>query len=160
MTGSAANGIREPEAVTKLLEYYGRVAPNLQGLPMYNPALEIEGVGFREHLGRWAGVVVTPWFMNLTVLPSATDVGSWCPGQSARLAFPSGLYEFSVSQAGTNGMVATRSLFPLMHDFSDPASARAAARAAADALFEPEPPERPAAAKSERVISRRKLFGG
>ena len=47
----------------------------MKGMPIYNPTLAVEAVGFREHEGRQAGVMVTPWFMNLTVLPSRAGPG-------------------------------------------------------------------------------------
>jgi [NiFe] hydrogenase assembly HybE family chaperone len=148
------------DAVDRLVEHYRCVAVRMQGLPMYHPALAVEAVAFRAHDGRHVGVMVTPWFMNLTALPSATDRSTWQRGQVARLDFPSGVYEFVVSEAGEFGLVATRSLFPLMHEFSDAAAARAAARAAAETLFEPDPPPAAATPQSAPVISRRKFLRG
>ncbi|HET9269053.1 MAG TPA: [NiFe]-hydrogenase assembly chaperone HybE, partial [Vicinamibacterales bacterium] len=89
------------------MAYYERAARTMQGLPMYHAALAVEAVGFREHEGRLVGVIVTPWFMNLTILPSGSDLASWHQGATARVPFPSGQYEFSVGDAGENGLVAT-----------------------------------------------------
>ena len=57
------------DAVQNLANAYRRAALKVKGLPIYNPTLAVEAVGFREHEGRQVGVIVTPWFMNLTVLP-------------------------------------------------------------------------------------------
>ena len=145
-------------AVARLVDYYRQAAGNLRGLPICNAALAVEAVGFRDHDGRHVGVSVTPWFMNLTVLPSSADLETWHQGQLARLAFPSGLYEFVVSEAGVGGLIATCSLFSPMHDFSDHADARAAALAAVEALFEPAPT--PVGASPAPAMSRRRFLRG
>ena len=142
------------EPVTRLVAMYQRAALSMKGLPIYNPVLSVEAVGFREHEGRHVGVIVTPWFMNLTVVPSEEDQAIWVAGETARLAFPSGLYDFLVSEAKDSALVATCSLFSLMDQFADHEAARIAAQAAADALFEQEAPA------PDPVISRRKLLGG
>ena len=76
-------------------------------MPIYNPTLAVEAVGFREHEGRQVGVVLTPWFMNLTVLPSAEDLNVWVAGGSMRLGFPSGAYDFVVNDLPEVGLIAT-----------------------------------------------------
>ena len=140
--------------VTRLVAMYQRAALSMKGLPIYNPVLAVEAVGFREHEGRQVGVITTPWFMNLTVLPSDEDQAHWVNGETARLEFPSGLYDFVVSEAEDAGLIATCSLFSPMDPFADHEAARIAAQAAADALFEQEAPA------PDPVISRRKLLGG
>lgn len=143
-------------AVRRLVEYYRRAAERMGGLPVYNAALAVEAVGFREHEGRQVGAIVTPWFMNLTALPTTQDLDTWHKGAATRLGFPSGHYDFVVSEAGETGLIATCSLFPLMHDFADQAAARDAATAAVTALMQPEPPAPQAAPQ----LSRRKFLGG
>jgi len=149
-----------PDPVVRLVDYYRDAARRMQDMPVYNAALAVEAVGFREHTGRQVGVIVTPWFMNLTVLSSPPDLDTWRPGQIAQLAFPSGRYEFVVSEAGDNGLIATCSLFSPMQDFRDHEAAQVAALAAADALFEPDTPDQPAEPKPAPSMSRRKLLGG
>ena len=57
-------------------------------------------------------------------------------------------------------MIATCSLFSPMQDFTDHEAAQVAALAAADALFEADPPATPAEPKPAPKVSRRSLFGG
>jgi [NiFe] hydrogenase assembly HybE family chaperone len=147
-------------AVARLVDYYRQAAGRMQGLPICNSALAVEDVGFREHDGRLVGVIVTPWFMNLTVLPASADLATWRKGDTARVEFPAGAYEFVVGDAGDNGPIATRSLFSTMRDFSGSDAAREAARAAAESLFEPGPPAAAPETRATPVFSRRKLFGG
>ena len=80
--------------------------------------------------------MLTPWFMNLTVLPSVEDQKVWVKGGSVRLAFPSGAYDFMVSELPDFGLVATCPLFSQMADFTDHEAAQLAALSAANALFE------------------------
>jgi len=144
----------EDDAVTRLANAYRRAALKVKGLPIYNPTLAVEAVGFREHEGRRVGVMVTPWFMNLAVLPSAQDLDNWKSGNTVRLAFPSGVYDFVVYDLPDAGLVGNCSLFSTMSEFTDHEAAQLAAATVANAVFEPEPPP------PERTVSRRQLLGG
>ncbi len=70
-------------------------ATRMADVPILNPSLRVEAVNFREWEGRWIGVLVTPWMINLVLLP-----GENAPLESLRLdekqtwVFPSGAYEF------------------------------------------------------------------
>jgi [NiFe] hydrogenase assembly HybE family chaperone len=140
--------------VQNLANAYRRAALKVKGLPIYNPTLAVEAVGFREHEGRHVGVMVTPWFMNLTVLPSPDDLKVWVAAGTTRLAFPSGAYDFVVTDLHGIGLIATCSLFSTMLEFTDHEAAQLAAQTIADAVFEP---EQPAPAPT---VSRRQLLGG
>lgn len=142
------------DAVQNLANAYRRAALKVKGLPIYNPTLAVEAIGFREFQGRQAGVIVTPWFMNLTVIPSADDRATWSANDTVRLAFPSGEYDFMLQDLHGFGLVGTCALFAEMHDFTDHEAAQTAAASVADALFQP---EQPAPAPT---VSRRQLFGG
>jgi [NiFe] hydrogenase assembly HybE family chaperone len=166
--GAAGGAAASPDVVQQAIGAYRRIAAAMSGLPIYNPQLIVEAVGFRDHNGRPTGVVVTPWFMNLTVLPGASEPKPWQAGNSLRFVFPSGEYEFHVGELEGVGLVASCSLFSPMNDFADHEAARLAATAAIDALFEPDP-EVAAAAAAEAaaapaaaapaLVSRRGLLG-
>jgi [NiFe] hydrogenase assembly HybE family chaperone len=146
--------LSDEDAVQRLANAYRRAALTVKGMPIYNPTIAVEAVGFREHEGRQVGVVVTPWFMNLTVLPSADDLRVWVNGGSIRLGFPSGAYDFVVNDLPDVGLIGTCSLFSTMLEFTDHEAAQLAAQTVADAVFEP---EQPAPAPT---VSRRHLLGG
>jgi [NiFe] hydrogenase assembly HybE family chaperone len=110
----------------------------MQGLLFVNPALEVEAVDFALWNGRWLGVMVTPWFMNLTLVPA--DPAAWRPlalGAKRRYRFPAGDYEFIGAQDAAIGEYQVCSLFSPMQDFADHATARLVAQLARDALFDP-----------------------
>lgn len=133
-------------------------ATRMAGLPICNPHLGIELFGFREHAGGWAGVAVTPWFMNVIFVPRG-DEPKLPPGTKRPREFPSGVLEFVVGSLDGVGVVEACSLFSPMNDFPDMATAQRVAREAVDALFTapvdatPTPPA--AAAPSRRDLFRR-----
>lgn len=150
--GSA--GPAEEGAVQRLANAYRRAALKVKGMPIYNPTLAVEAIGFREDQGRHTGVMVTPWFMNLTVIPSADELQTWIDGGKVRLSFPSGAYDFTVYDLPEFGLIGYCSLFSTMTEFTDHEAAQLAAQAAADGLFSVDEPEpRP-------TLSRRQLLGG
>jgi [NiFe] hydrogenase assembly HybE family chaperone len=142
------------DAVNELANAYRRAALKVKGLPVYNPTLAVEAVGFRLHEGRHVGVIVTPWFMNLVVLPSADDLATWAEGGGVRLVFPSGSYDFTVSRLNDVGLIGACSLFSTMSEFTDHEAAQVAATSIAEALFQAEPQPAPP------PVSRRQLLGG
>jgi len=89
-----APGLRaDPSA--RLTEAFRAVAARMDGLPIVNPALAVEAVGFAPWQGHWLGVMLTPWFMNLVIAPG--DESAWQPlppGARRSHAFPAGAYEF------------------------------------------------------------------
>ncbi|MES9894103.1 MAG: [NiFe]-hydrogenase assembly chaperone HybE [Candidatus Thiodiazotropha endolucinida] len=108
----------------------------MEGLPLLNPALRLEAVGFREWNGLCLGVLVTPWFMNLMLLPPEGD--SWKAtkvGDKQLYQMPSGPYEFIVCEEEGIGRYQMCSLFSPVFEFADQATAVATAEAVMDALM-------------------------
>lgn len=118
--------------------FRGIEAERMRGLPFINPALAVEAVGFRRWDGRWLGVLITPWFMNLMLLPDAP--AAWRSvrhGEYAGYTLPSGVYEFLSAHEPALGDYQSCSLFSPMFEFADQAGARATALAVLQALFDP-----------------------
>ncbi|MEJ2622090.1 MAG: [NiFe]-hydrogenase assembly chaperone HybE [Candidatus Thiodiazotropha sp.] len=92
----------------------------MQGLPLLNSALEVEAVGFRVWQDLCLGVLITPWFMNLMLIPHEGD--SWRDrqiGDKQTYQFPSGPYEFILGEEEGVGRYEMCSLFSPMFEFSD-----------------------------------------
>ncbi|WP_260291394.1 [NiFe]-hydrogenase assembly chaperone HybE [Sedimenticola hydrogenitrophicus] len=93
------------------------------GVPILNPALRVQAVGFRPWNGYQLGVLITPWFMNLILLGEGEDgrLAERRPGEKISHAFPSGLYEFIVAEepalAHNQGRYQACSLFSPMQPF-------------------------------------------
>jgi len=108
----------------------------MRDVPLVNPALAVEVVGFRPWQGRALGVLVAPWFMNLVLLPGEDeDWSGLVPGAKEIIAFPSGAYEFIHNTRELGGGYKACSLFSPMAEFQTQAQARDVARAVLDQLF-------------------------
>jgi [NiFe] hydrogenase assembly chaperone, HybE family len=127
------------DAVRRLTaEFHEIHQAKMRDVPFSNKALHVEPVGFRVWEGRFLGVLVAPWFMNLTVLPGPDeDWSALKPGEKERIAFPSGTYEFLHNVRPMAGGYKGCSLFSPMHEFDSQAAAVAVAGAVMPALFDP-----------------------
>ncbi|AEG00185.1 [NiFe]-hydrogenase assembly chaperone HybE [Methylomonas methanica] len=124
----------------------------MHNLPLVNPLLSVKAVGFEAYGDLWPGVLVTPWFMNLLLLPGAEH--SWLalsPGKQFEHTFPAGTFLFTLAHEPQLGLYAQCSLFSPMFDFNDQDSAIAAAESAWLGLLTPPAP---------RNVSRRALLRG
>jgi [NiFe] hydrogenase assembly HybE family chaperone len=104
---------------------------------MVNPALRVQAVGFRPWGDHWLGILVTPWFMNLVLMPRITE--RWqalAPRESRHHVFPAGVFEFIGAHDAAVGEYQACSLFSPMFDFADAIAARSTALASLDALFD------------------------
>jgi [NiFe] hydrogenase assembly HybE family chaperone len=110
----------------------------MQDMPMVNPALAIEAVGFRPWGEHWLGILITPWFMNLMLMPR---VGAkWQPigeRETRHYVFPAGVFEFIGGRDPTLGDYQACSLFSPVFGFTAQQEARDTATAALEALFDP-----------------------
>jgi [NiFe] hydrogenase assembly HybE family chaperone len=139
--------------------YRAIAAGRMRGLPVVNDALGVEAVGFAPWDAHWLGCLVTPWCLNLVLLPrEAAGWRSVPPGDKLAYCFPAGVYEFVAGRDESIGEYQACSLFSPMFEFADHAAARFAAEAALRALFDPANGDTPAA--PERApLSKRAFLG-
>ncbi|MCG8443604.1 MAG: [NiFe]-hydrogenase assembly chaperone HybE [Caulobacterales bacterium] len=115
---------------------YAGAAEVMRSAGAFNGALEVETLGFRPWGEEWIGVVISPWFMNVTVIPRERGAyDAHAPGSESARTLPSGEYDFIHARLDTAGAVMTCSLFSPMDDFADQEAARDTALAAMAALF-------------------------
>ncbi len=130
----------EAERSQQIEEVFRRIQlERMCGVPVINPALEVEIIGLVPWASSWLGVLLTPWFMNLLLVPQ--EVGAWeslSPGTKILHRFPSGPYEFIVAETEGMGRYQTCSLFSPVFEFRDQKSAIATAKAVMEALLEEE----------------------
>ena len=101
----------------------------MQGIPLLNPALDVAAVGFTQWQGRWVGAMLTPWFLNLMMLPKDPD--GWEPlgeGEKRVVEMPSGDYRFAGGFEESIGPYQFVSLLSPVTDIPDQASALSTAR--------------------------------
>ncbi len=144
--------------ITELLDFYRSADGNMRDLPIYNAALDIEAFGFQPFgAEELAGILITPWFMNLVVLPLAPELlEANRYGEGRKVDFPAGARRFRYAGDPEIGAIWTSALHSPMDVFTSQAQARAEARLRIDEAMTPPNHEPQAAA----CPSRRAFFGG
>jgi len=126
----------------------------MRDLPIVNPRLAVEAVGFERWEDQDLGILITPWFMNLVLLPNSERLVDFPQGERVECRFPSGPCELTVYHDEDLGSYLAAVLFRTVVDFPDQDVARAVAEEAlAQLLAEP-------ADKETEKVSRRGLLTG
>lgn len=132
-------------------------------VPILNPRLAVAAVGTRAWAGKWLSILVTPWCMNILILPDVGTDERWidaAPGGSVKMSMPSGVYSFIAGSEPDLGPFLMCSLFSPMLEFADQAAAIATAEAAMGELLTPPAQKEPPATQAAMgTRSRRALFG-
>jgi [NiFe] hydrogenase assembly HybE family chaperone len=140
----------------ELVDVFAEIArTRMADVPICNAALQVEAVGFRRTAeGHWAGLMITPWAINLLCLPGQAEgwpVLAACSKHDWH--FPSGDYEFIVAEEDRLGTYHLCSLFSPALEFSTHEQARLTVLATAHALFaEPIAPPVAATTRSRRAF--------
>ena len=116
------------ELAARIETAFGAALQRMEGVPVLNHALRVEARGFARMRDSWAGVLITPWFMNVMILPD--DTPSRQIGTKAMQMLPSGQYEAVWGYEEALGGFWSISLFSPMFEFEGHASAVATADAA------------------------------
>lgn len=113
-------------------------ATRMQGMPLLNPALVVEVVGFEpwpagpdlasEDAAFGLGILITPWFMNLVRLPLQCQPSPDRVGLKQGHVLAGQTFEFIVAHELGLGAFEACSLFSPMFEFSQPEVARDTAR--------------------------------
>jgi [NiFe] hydrogenase assembly HybE family chaperone len=124
----------------------------MAGLLLLNEQLRVEAIGFRDWQGVRVGALVTPWSVNLLVLPAPNAVlPPVRPGDTHAWSFPSGDYGFDGHDDPALGRYHQHSLLSPVAEFETHAEAVTVAQEALEAPFRPAGPAR---------LSRRELLPG
>lgn len=143
--------IKVADLVTRYQAIYEE---RMRDLPIVNPRLAVEAVGFEQWDEQDLGVLITPWFMNLVLLPDSDTLADFPQGEQVQCQFPSGPCDLTVYQDEELGTYLAAVLFRTVADFPDQAVARAVAEEALANILA-EPPE-----KDTGTVSRRGLITG
>lgn len=120
-----------PQRVAALEQAFRAIeATRMCGLPMLHAGLQVEAVGFAmqaiDEGSAALGILITPWFMNLMLLP--LDGTPMRPVGKVRVRNLGGeRFEFIGAQEDGFGAYEMCSLFSPMFEFADQAAARATA---------------------------------
>jgi [NiFe] hydrogenase assembly HybE family chaperone len=123
---------------TELERFYQDILQTqMAGLPVLNPALQVETVGFTRWENGWLGVVITPWFMGLLWVPTDREVSLGTEGAAVTRSLPLMAIDFNVCRADGIGDYLCCSLYSPMGTFADQDGARATATTVLAAVLEP-----------------------
>jgi len=112
----------------------------MEGVPILNAALSVAAFGFEPWQDYHLGVLLTPWFMNLILVPQEQD--AFLPtapsvGEKIQIALPAGHVEFIVGYEEGFGHSLSCSLFSPVFEFEDQAAAVETAEAALAEVLKP-----------------------
>lgn len=122
------------QALAQAFENIGRT--RLHGVPVQNPQLGVQAIGFETLPDQHpvpdvlAGILLTPWFMNLVRLPVRPEAAgqAWlAPGRKARRALGCERFEFMGAFEEGIGVFEVCSLFSPMFEFANQQAAVATA---------------------------------
>ncbi len=119
---------------------------NVRDLPIYNHKLRVEAINFQRLTPtELVGVLITPWFMDLMVIPD--ELEPWdihATGKRVTRELPAKIYQFIQGGDEVLGSYLTCSLYSPMDAFDYQELAQSAALTALHtALTPPEPPPPP-----------------
>lgn len=150
--------------VAALVERFLEIDTTMRDLPLYNAKLTVEAYDFRPYESQdLVGILITPWFMNLLLLPltpSTIDPNRY--GEARRIALPGGERNFLYGGDDAIGSFWAASLHSPMETFVVMAQARAEARLRREEALTP-PPETATvgtAAHTKPPMSRRAFLRG
>ena len=118
----------------------------MRDVPVLNPQLRVQTISFKKAPGldhvpeALAGILITPWFMNLMRLPVAVDASAkgWlAPGRKARRTLGCERFDFIGAYEEGLGAFEVCSLFSPMFEFANQQTAVATATQVLALLREP-----------------------
>lgn len=99
---------------------YQEVALTMVELEFYNPALQVDVVEGSALEGSCLAVLITPWCMNLILIPDEkAEYALAQVGSKKIVSLPSGSYEFLYAGSEALGAYGSCSLFSPMLEFAD-----------------------------------------
>ena len=155
------------QRVTALVDFYRRVqTERMQGVPILNPALSVEAVGFRvagrpqdgDAAAVAEGVLITPWFMSLVRLPMRVEGHAGRVGRKCVHGFGTERFEFIGAHDPAVGFHQSCALFSPMNAFAHQVQARETAQAVMSALTPAAVSEPAANPGSDPVLPPRRAF--
>ncbi len=129
--------------INRLRDHYEYVYKHkMNDIPIVNNKLEVEVVGFvdwgqaKGEATAEVGVLITPWFMNIVLLPKDNMNQKMRVGKSVNILLPDGEYSFLTQLDEKFGIYLTCSLFSPMFNFKTQKQARDTAQAVMQQLLQ------------------------
>lgn len=109
----------------------------MHDLPIYNHALEVDAIGFESTEAGWLGVLITPWFINVILLPHQKQDAVLPLGERVTHELASGEHMFTVGEDDELGRYDFITLASPTLRFKSHQAARDAAQKALSKLLSP-----------------------
>ncbi len=110
----------------------------MEGIPVINNNLNVEATNFQEWNDHLLGILITPWFMNLMLIPNGDTDSTPKTGTIHQHVFPSGSYDFVAGFEEEIGHYLSCSLFSPMFEFENQEAAELTANEALKAIMNEE----------------------
>lgn len=133
--------IVKDENTARLEHVFGKIyETSMSDVPICNRELSVEAIAHGAFDTEWLGVLITPWCMNLMLLPTdeTQDWDDKRTGEKFKYTLPGGRFEFISGKDDELGLYRMCSLFSPMYEFGDHASALATAALALEAAMNEE----------------------
>lgn len=124
---------------------------SMADVPICNTSLKVEAIAYGLFETEWVGVLVTPWCMNIMMLPGDKTEG-WeetRTGLKFDHILPAGQFEFISGKDDELGPYRMCSLFSPMFQFGDHSSAMQTAAISLQTLMDPEQQDEPSEQEKE-----------
>jgi len=87
------------DRILQLVARFTHIGENaMRELPIYNHALQVDAIGFELTEAGWLGVLITPWFINVMLLPKQKQEAKMPLGEKVTHELVSGEHEFIVGE--------------------------------------------------------------
>lgn len=133
---------------------------HMRGLPILHPRLAVEAVAARDFGEHTLFILISPWFMNLVLLPGTDEWDACEQGECLDIEFPYEALELSVSHDAELGTFLSSVLFRTVSEFPDQASACDVATELMRTLFSTNTTPDGPADRKRQTLSRRSLLTG
>lgn len=107
------------KVVEQLIEEFKRIEKErMQDIPIVNHELKVEAVNFHYWQEQFIGILITPWFMNLILLPKQDeDWNQLVPGTREEFIYPAKSCTFVVNELENFGFYKSHPLHSPMFQF-------------------------------------------
>jgi len=110
----------------------------MDGVPVINESLVVKALHFQDWNNHKLGILITPWFMNLMLIPNKNTGSTLKTGTVHQHRFPSGSYDFVAGFEEEIGHYLSCSLFSPMFEFENQEAAELTAIEALKAIMNEE----------------------
>jgi [NiFe] hydrogenase assembly HybE family chaperone len=142
------------DIVKNLVDRFQQIGvERIYGLPIYNDALTVEAVNFQPCDAGMIGVLVTPWFMNVMLLPdNASPYSHQELGEKVKVQLESGEHEFVIGEDEEVGRYLFRTVTSPTHCYKKQVAARfKGSKALQELLTPPQDPDQELPENTQKV---------